>query len=291
MTKVVQKMVHGQKMGGPADSELERYASQFPKTKPFLSFGDADQHIAVSVSSSYTAMPGGAMAFAWGTYNLPLVTGDIAVIVRDELDKSPLSDRSEDRCLDMSQLNQALSLVALYYLNEKGEDCLLVTDYSTAYGDDLDKQIAAAQKIGKGIVLPKEDSLLHDLFVGADFSRNVNLSHLWKYPPLGSSKDHNEYAVPLQQYTENPLAHAFFPRETERNTQYLQRKKRTADKFSLFSSGVYQMYGLPYDVDRISDGKDIVVMPVFLCGAPFFGVWATYPFTPAYARAGRYIPQ
>ena len=179
----------------------------------------------------------------------PLQTGDLAIIIRDQLDKEPLLENGK-KTLDGSDLYQRLSDMVLFYRNDSGL-AIAVSDLPTMYGKDWDAQIAVAEKIGWGKDLPMKDELVQRILETAG-KRKAQVP-----------QSHWPYSVPSATLGQDAIALAFFPSEAGRNGEYLVRKGRDNCNFYLINPG------MPKSLNGTKTG---VVRPVGLGGNVYYDV-------------------
>ncbi|MBI4448501.1 hypothetical protein HY641_00550 [Candidatus Woesearchaeota archaeon] len=156
-------------------------------------------------------------------------TGDLAVIVRDELDKNPLIVNGEPD-LDGSDCFQRLSDIGLFYVNKKGRLTMVVSDLPTMYPGNLEKQFEVAKRIGWGIEIDLTDALVTDINENAG-SRKADIKD-----------NHYPFVVPTSKYGRNRMVKAVFPKQAERNAQYLDRKGCTEGMFFLLGSHILKSF-------------------------------------------------
>lgn len=139
---------------------------------------------------------------------------DLAILVRDELDKDPLIvDGKPHR--DGSDLYQRLDTIFLFTKGKDGRYKIDATDLHRMYPDDFAKQLDAATKIGRGIEVDLDDSLVADI-------RQSNGKRSADLP-----QTHWPYEVPLRDCRTDAVVTAFAPTQSERLADHQARHNKS----------------------------------------------------------------
>lgn len=197
----------------------------------------------VTCSSKEYLDPAGAAAYA-ATYTLALQTGDIAIQVRNELDKNPLNTGTS---VDGSDSFQRLSDIAIFFL-QKDEPWMAMCDPVKMFGQDYAKHAELAKQIGRGLELQLCDELAVRILDTAG-NRKVKLpENYWTY------------SIPTHAYAKNNVALTVFPLAAQAQEEYLARNGWKQGRIYFFDEDLSDIS------DILSDDKTAAIRPFCMGG-------------------------
>lgn len=173
-----------------------------------------------------------------------LLTADLSMLVRDELDKKTRSISNGKSYCDFSDQYQITSTLCLFHKDTEGVLRMYASDLFSMYGNNPAKHNEVAGIINAGVTL----RLNH--FISCDMLRLFAVNRTATLPT-----EFYPVSIPLADLPNHPITKAIFPAQSQRFANYLQRRQ--------FGNANFYLIGTQEGLD---DPNQCLIRPVGLGG-------------------------